>query len=304
MYIYTFVYGLIVILLKKRGFEIGKDFSLNNIFIMPIKDGHQFYYNMGGWFLVPHFMVQVFNVMVRKLAGKIKSNNKEWFIYAFYLLLGIGGNQLAGMGYYSDWWRVLVRMLYFLPFYGLGILFKNKLEIYDRKIPTFWYMVVVFTIKLIIIYKFGRSPQYSAAWCNNFNEGPIMPIIIGVLGIALWMRIANVVTPVIGKSKWINLIADNTYSIMMNQFMGFMLVKAFYAFMNKNFSLFSGFDWDAYKTDIFYFYTPNGIGHSLIFYTVAGIAVPIIIQKIIDYIKNKVKLIFVRKSENQAMIEN
>lgn len=42
-------------------------------------------------------------------------------------------------------------------------------------------------------------------------------LIVAYLGIAFWLRI--------GDNKYINLIADNTYSIMMNQFLGFMIVK-------------------------------------------------------------------------------
>lgn len=53
-YIYTITYGIIVQLLKRMGFEIGNDFTLNNVLIMPITNGHQFIYNMGGWFIVPY----------------------------------------------------------------------------------------------------------------------------------------------------------------------------------------------------------------------------------------------------------
>ena len=35
-----------------------------------------------------------------------------------------------------------------------------------------------------------------------------MPIIIGFLGIALWMRIATIMEPVFGRKKWINLLSD------------------------------------------------------------------------------------------------
>lgn len=44
------------------------------------------------------------------------------------------------------------------------------------------------------------------SWCNNLTEGPIIPILSGIVGIAFWMRIAEVLTPVIGKSRYINAI--------------------------------------------------------------------------------------------------
>lgn len=141
-------------------------------------------------------------------------------------------------------------------------------------------------IKLIIVYCYGKMPIYTPSWCDNFTEGPIMPIIIGFFGIALWMRIATILEPVIGKSKWVNVIADNTHSIMMNQFLGFMIVKTLYALLSRIHVGFSDFDWVSYKTNIWWYYTPKGVKYTLIIYVVVGIAFSILIQKMIDQIKS------------------
>ncbi len=175
-------------------------------------------------------------------------------------------------------------MLYFVPFYGLGIFYKNWIEKYN-KLSSFWYFVIIFVIELMIISYYGKSLVYTLSWYNNFTEGPVMPIVIGYLGIALWMRIASLLEPVIGKSKWINLIADNTYSIMMNQFLGFMMVKTIYALICKFGIAFQDFNWISYKTNIWWYYIPNGVGNTLVLYLVAGIAFPILVQRAIDWVK-------------------
>lgn len=113
-----------------------------------------------------------------------------------------------------------------------------------------------------------------------------MPIINGFLGIALWMRIATILEPVIGKSKWINVIADNTYSIMMNQFLGFMIVKTLYALLSRIYVGFSDFDWVNYRTNIWWYYTPKGLNYTLIIYVVVGITLSVLFQKVIDQIKS------------------
>ena len=77
-----------------------------------------------------------------------------------------------------------------------------------------------------------------------------MPIIIGFLGIALWMRIATIMEPVFGRKKWINLLADNTFSIMENQFLGFLLVKVAFGTIANGTKLFLKFDWSRCKSDI------------------------------------------------------
>lgn len=287
LYIYYFVYGILVQLLKLCGFEIGGDLSVYNLLIAPITDGHQFVYNLGGWFIAPFFMVEIFNVLIHKLLHKINKNIPEAVFFAVSIALGIMGNQMACMGITYGGWIVIVRMLYFLPFFELGIFYKSFLEKYDRKIPSFWYFVAVFGIKLLIIYRYGRMVSYTPSWCNNFYEGPVMPIIIGITGIALWLRIATILSPVIGKSKWINLIADNTYSIMMNQFLGYMIVKGLFGLIGKVYSGFADFDWISFKTDIWYYYLPKGLAYFLPVYVIGGIAFSILVQKAITHVGSK-----------------
>lgn len=285
LYIYNIVYGLFVQATRLKGFEIGGDLTVYNLLVAPITNGHQFAYNMGGWFVIPLFMVEIFNVTIRKLSKAIYNNISEWVFFILSIGLGIAGNQLACTGHRSEWWIVLVRMLYFLPFYALGIIYKTKLEKLDKKIPSSVYLIVLFAIKLVIIYAYGKMPRYTPSWCDDFVDGPVMPVVIGILGIALWMRIANIVNPVIGKSKLINVIADNAYSIMINHIIGFMTVKAVYGLISKFYAGFSDFDWAGFKTDIWWYYIPKNVGQMLILYTIAGLAFPILIQKGIDLTK-------------------
>lgn len=149
---------------------------------------------------------------------------------------------MAYMGYRTGWWLVLVRLLHFITFYEMGILYKRKLESYDKKISSFYYFTVIIAIKLALIYSHGGVQVYTPSWCDDFTENPVMPIIIGGLGIAFWLRAANVLEPTIGQSKWVNIIADNTYSIMMNQFLGFMAVKTVFAIMSIWTRAFEDFD--------------------------------------------------------------
>lgn len=287
LYIYTVIYGIIVQISRIKGFSIGADFSIYNILVAPINHGHQFIYNMGGWFIIPLFMVEIINAVVRKIVKSCWPNVSEWIFWILFTSLGCIGNELAYLGYYKGWWLVLVRMLYFLPFYEIGILYHSKLEKYDKKISTMRLLAIVFGLKLLIVYNVGHMVAYTPSWCNDFSQGPVLPILVGYLGIALWFRIASISEPIIGRSKWVNLIADNTYSIMMNQFVGFMFVKAIFGLISKYYVGFSDFDWVRFKSEIWYYYKPNGIEQTLILYAIAGIVVPIIIQKIVSLIMEK-----------------
>lgn len=249
--------------------------TVSKLLLWPITNGHQFGLNMGGWFVIPLFMVEVYNVLIRKLFYKLHIRVNEWVYFVLNMFLGIFGVILADLGYNQGWWLVLVRMLFFLPFYEIGILYKEKLEKYDNRISGFWYFAAIFGINLLLLYVYGYIPYYTPAWCNNFGSVPIVPYMVGILGIAFWFRISKIMEPGIGKSKYVNLIADNTFSIMIHQFLGFMVLKTIFAMISKWTPLCSDFDWVKYKTDIWYYYVPNGEVQFVILYLVAGIAISV-----------------------------
>lgn len=282
MYIYTFVYGFIAHLLHQIGFGIGKELSFRNLVIAPISDGHQFAYNMGGWFVVPLFMVQIAYVLLRKLLKRIKGDIPEYFFFIVTVTVGIVGNYYLGChGPLEGRWLVIGRFVYFMPFYGLGVFYNRCLEKYDT-ISSLIYLPLLFTAKLAIIVHYGRASRYIVSWFRDFHDGPITPILAGFIGIAVWMRIATMLEPVIGRSRLVRVIADNTYSIMMNQFAGFMLVKLFFGWMSTFIASFPEFDWYAFKSDIWWYYNPWQVDHTMIIYPIAGIAFSVLVQKTID----------------------
>ena len=297
LYLYHFAYGALVWLSRKKGFTIGEDPTLYNLFVSPVTNGHAFVYNLGSWFMVPLFMAEAYNVLLRKLLRKLpggpapqaqapENEKTECLIYALHFAAGVIGNQLICTGHNQGLMLVLVRMLYFLPFFGLGTFYRAVLEPFDRRIPDFWYIAVNFALKLLIVWYFGRTLIYTPSTCDDFTEGPLMPIVIAYLGIALWVRLAAILEPAIGRSRAVNLVADSSYSIAVNEFLGFMAVKTVFALMSRVSASFADFSWEAYKSDIWYYYKPRGLSDTLILYAAAGIILPVFIQKGIDRLKS------------------
>ncbi len=284
LYLYNLFYGLLVLFLRQFGFTIGGDFTLYNLFIEPIKTGHQFGYNLPCWFVIPLFMIEVFYIIFYKLLKMLPVKANEYVLFVCELALGLAGIYIAKCGYYANWGLVLTRFLYFVPFYGLGILYKNKLEKWDR-IPNILYFSFIFIVQLLIITIYGQPVFYSIVWCDNFTHNIFMPFIIGIIGIAFWFRVGRILTPALKGSKCLRLITDNSYSIMANQILGFMFVKTVFAIISKSTSLCGNFDMHEYKTNIWYFYLPKGIFQWGILYVLSGIIIPIIIQICINKIK-------------------
>lgn len=295
LYLWNLAYGILQIFLIHKGFSIGQPISLYNLTISPIVNGHQFIYNMGGWFVIPLFMLQIYNVLFRKLLRTLRCKYMECVVFLVTAALGIWGVYMASIGYNEGGWLVLVRMLYFAPFYELGVLYRRKLEKWDN-LSNMTYFVIVISIQLFLIWKFGKQLRYTPSWCFDFVDGPVMPFVAGILGIAFWLRLAKILEPAIGRSRWINIISDNTYSIMINQFAGFMLVKTVFAVINKTAGFCAGFDWGLYKSNHWYYYLPGGHNQMKIIYLASGILIPILMQLIAKWAIGKIKpLAIVRK---------
>lgn len=286
LFLWNLFYGLLSTVLCKFGMTIGGEITLSKLFLDPIQHGHQFIYNLGGWFVIPLFMIEIFNILLCKLLP-LHGIKKFTFLFVLYIIIGILGNKLSIAGYHYFWWLVPARMLYLLPFYGFGMLYKNFLEEKDV-LPNRFYFSIIFICQLAVFYYIDDTHSYIVmpAWCDFYN-GPWLPIVCGFIAVSFWVRVAKILTPVVGKSKTVLAIANNTFSIMINQFLGFILVKSLFALANVYFGIFQDFNFDKYKTDIWYYYYPHNIDHSSIIYIAAAIIVPIYMQKGVDKIKAK-----------------
>lgn len=284
LYLYNLFYGILVALLRPFGFTIGGELTLHNLFIEPLKTGHQFAYNLPCWFVIPLFMIEVFFILLYKLLKICRLKINDWFLFLLALSLGLTGVYLAKCGYNTGWWLTLTRFLYFVPFYSLGTLYKNKLEKIDTA-PNILYFSFIFILQLLIITIYGQPVSYSIVWCNNFTNNIFMPFIIGITAIAFWLRVGRILVPVLKDSKWLKVITDNSYSIMANQILGFMIIKTIFAVISRYTPLCRDFDMALYKTDIWYFYRPRGLFQWEILYIAAGIAIPVMIRFLLNGMK-------------------
>lgn len=267
-YLWNIFYWLFTMFLGTVGFRIssGQDHTwLYNLLIQPVFNS-SFSFNLAGWFVIPLFLIQVYTVLIRKALRAIRIKNSEWLIFVFHFLLGVFGVYLANRGYQKSWhvWIMIVRFLCILPFFEMGVLYKSKLEKIDN-FSNIFYLGFIFVAALTIITTFGHPIQYVLMWCVDLPDNPFIMYLVGILGIALWLRIAKIMEPIVKESKIIKLIGDNTFSIMINQYLGFFLVKSVFYVISAFTSFCSDFDVLKYKTDYDYFYLPGGGYKQLVF---------------------------------------
>lgn len=292
LYAWNLFYAVLVLCLSRFGITIGTPVTFHKLFLNPLYSPILLGYNDPAWFLVPLFVTEGYNVLLRRLTVKIAGFKTDLIMLIFNLILGFLGVAISIKSPSCGWQLFFTRFMYFAPFYSIGYFYKTYLEKKDT-FSSFWYFMIIIVIELLLILINGHTSSYSiVAMDPKFFENPFLPFFSGLLGIAFWLRIARIFTPVIGRSKLINTIADNTFPIMMNHILGFMILKLFYLLLSSLFDFLPEFDIEQFKVDVFYFYVPRGRGFPLL-YVVAGIIVPIGIQRILNFVK---KNIYCRKS--------
>lgn len=285
-FVWNVVYGLLVVALRAAGFYIGNEPSLWTLFVEPFLSGHQFLYNAPAWFVPALFLVEAVNVVFRRLLSMMKVRS-DVFLMGFYLILGFLVAWLSAHGYVYDWYRIPGRLMYMLPCYQMGQLYRRKLEAHDS-LPDWLYFGILFVIQLLLA-GFCNGLAVSAAWCNGFLNGPVIPYVTAATGIAFWLRIARILKPALFGNRFWNYFGANTFAVMMHQVAAFLLVKGVFALGNLAFGLFGGFDWNAFTTDVYYFYLPGNLPQFKLLYVIAGIGLPLLLQKGLEEINGRLR---------------
>ena len=290
-FIWNVFYGLLVVVLRAAGFYIGNLPTLRTLFVEPFLSGHQFLYHAPAWFVPALFLAEAANVVIRRALRMFRIRS-EWAVMGLYLCMGFAVAWLSAHGYVYDWYRIPGRIMYMLPCYQMGQLYRQKLEQHDH-LPGWFYFGGIFAIQLLLS-AFCGSLAVSAAWVNGFSNGPVIPYVTAVTGIAFWLRVSKMLTPALSKSSFWDYFGRNTYAVMMHQVLAFLIVKSVFALGNTALGCFTDFDWNAYLTDVYYFYLPNGLTQFKMLYVIAGIALPLLLQKGIDAASRKLR----RRREN------
>ena len=185
-------------------------------------------------------------------------------------------------GRFQQGWLTLVRMMFLLPCYQWGTLYRQKLEEKDRA-GSLLYMGVLIAIQFILVLS-GRPLIYSVAFCNGFT-GLLLPYVTAATGIAFWLRVSRIGAGVVKNSAALRYFGGHTYAVMMHHVMALMVLKTLFAAFAKYTSLFMGFSFEQYKTDLWYCYFPKDLPQFRVLYLIWAIALPLVFQYLLDRVK-------------------
>lgn len=280
-FVWNLVYGLIAWSLRTfGGFTLGEPLSLKSLFLDPFLNGYQFIYNFAAWFVPVLFLIETMNLCMRLVLQKLRLSY-EWLILAGSLAVGMTVVWLAIGGHVWGLYKTPGRILFLYPCFQMGQFYRKKLERHDT-LGNLPYFSIVLGVQ-VVLHLCCNGLAYSSVWCTGFANGPVIPYVTVMSGIAFWMRAAKVLTPALGESRAVRYLGKNTYAVMMHHIMAFMLVKGILAGIAANTGYLSDFDFTSFYTNIDYYYLLKGTEAFKMVYLAAGIVLPLGLQCILDF---------------------
>lgn len=279
-FIWNVVYGILAAVMRNfGGFAMGEAVSLKTLFVTPFLDGYQFILNYAAWFVPVLFIVEVMNLCMRLLLGRLRINS-EWLILVGTLAVGMLVVQFAIEGRVWGLYKTPGRILFLYPCFQMGRFYKEKLEAHDR-IGNLPYFAVVIGIQ-VLLHLCCNGLAYSSVWCTGFANGPVIPYVTVMSGVAFWLRTAKILAPLCGGDRrggFFLCLGRNTYAVMMHHIMAFMLVKMILAGIAAHTGYLADFDFTEFYGNIDYYYLVKGSEAFKMVYLAAGVALPLLLQR-------------------------
>lgn len=298
-FVWNVFYGILVTVLKQFGFTIGSKMNYWTLLVQPFINGHQFYFNLAAWFLLALFIIEVVYLLIRKIVRLIIKNDYVALpiLFAIFMVMGLMITKFSMEGNNHSWNLILIRTLFFLPFYCFGNMYKEILEKWD-KINNYLYFAIILAMQFVLIMYYGKVPTCSTVF-GIFYHNPISHYLTAFIGIAFWYRVARIIAPVVKKDGWLIYLGKNSFTVMMHHLAilyGYMMVMVF---ISRHSGLFADIDVNVIKTTQGAWYLPNGNYHFYLVYLVLVIVTCIVMCKLRDKVKNMWKERFSLYTKNK-----
>lgn len=282
LWCWNLFYGLLLTLLHGLNFTFGEPLTLRGILLFPINSENLYVLNMGSWFIFPFFCVQILygaGELLLNLLGRPKVTDR--ILQALFVTAGFAGVYFAGHGYHEYALYPVFRILYFMPFYAFGMLYRDFLEKYLSKAPAALYFGTCLLISLMLNARFGKAVYVIPSSCD-YPFGMWATYLAGAVGILFWLRVSTVLADFGKECIPLLVLGRSTWDIMFHQFAGIMAVKAVFAVTGRIFGIFRDFDPAAFSGDIWYLYRPGGMKEFALLYVLGAIGISLGVKALLE----------------------
>ncbi len=258
-YIWNFVYLLVNTILKMFppingtiSYGMGNTISFYHMFLAPWVEDQPIGFHVSTWFMIALFLVEMYNLALQWICSKLKIAN-EWIMLAFTLLIAVMGWFFINHGA-MGFGKIACRSMYCLFFFRLGQWYKEIGEDRDTVNSSIYFVILILAQTVIrVVYDDLAIGVYG---CVNFEHLPML-LILPIIGIAFWLRVAKILTPILQNVTWFIYLGKNTMHVMIHHLFAIFIMQSVIAFVHCKLFEIPRFDLASYASWVYYLYAPN-----------------------------------------------
>lgn len=211
------------------------------------------------WFVIMLVWVSVGYNIIRQLIRDEKNMAADYALLAATVIAGFVSLKLCMSGYNKNTFLLpVLRSVFYLQFYHMGVMFKKYWEPFVNRSNALYLCSACVLINVCLTCRFGNAINfYSTVAMGQFHSW-WLPLITSVTGTLFWYKIMYFVSSRIGPVRWIDFIAENTFTIM-EAHLFFLNIPNFYVYFKvlHGSTLYQDFHADAFRTSAGLRYSPN-----------------------------------------------
>ncbi|HIS94831.1 MAG TPA: acyltransferase family protein [Candidatus Ventricola gallistercoris] len=268
LYIYNALYGILALLLRRfAGATLGAPLSAYTLMLAPLTDGQHFAYNLGAWFLFPLFLARTVYLLLDRLLARVRW--RETVALVLCLIPGVLAVSLCRAGRQGAVPLFVLRTAILLPGYAFGVLYRARLERWDR-LPTVPYLTGIVVLRALLCTRY-ENLAYLLSDCSYFGCDAFGVYAGGAMAIAFYLRLARLLAPCVQKSRLALFVSRHTFDVMMHHYLGFYALNCVFLAVHILGLGAADFSVNSLRTVSGYVYTPGGRSEWAVLYLIAGV---------------------------------
>ncbi len=249
------------------------------------------------WFVISLFAALVVYAVLKKCLYRIWNSYAMLVIFCglhilvVYLAKTMQPDSLTGL-------LVPLKVLFFLPFIEMGIIYRNGLEKKHTGLSGGWKIALLFILLVINMVRTMYLPaSYDVAFdalgeLAGFTSPYIVtPLVSSLIGILFWLTLVDLIGKPVYESRFVNYMSCNTFWIMGFHILFFNILNCILMAVSEHITPLLYFDVEAFRESEWYYWELSK--NFRLVYLLFGILGPLGLKWLFDTVRTAVRKRFI-----------
>ena len=238
------------------------------------------------WFVITLFSVLLIYAVLKKFLYKIWNSYVMLVIFCALHLFAVYFAKTA-LPYSSEYLLLPLKVIFFLPFIEMGIIYRDHLEEKHSALPGGGKIALLFILLFINMIRTLYLPiPYDLAFdsideLSGFTSPYIVtPLLSSAVGILFWLTLVDLIGKLVYESRFVNFMSCNTFWIMGLHITFFNILNCILLVINDHIAALPYFDAEYFRESEWYYWELSA--DFKLAYVIIGILGPLALKWIFD----------------------